>query len=101
MFLASIEGGVGEYTGVDIEVDIEVAAMGTVRTVPAGGELSPLPCGLLLPGCFSEDGDVDSNSKTGQRGSRHVEPCYCRISVLAATVIRLRLFLLCIPCFES
>lgn len=38
MFPDSIEAGVGEYTEVDIEVDIGVVASGTPPIVRAGGE---------------------------------------------------------------
>lgn len=52
----------------DFEADIGAAASGTTPIVLAGGELSPSVMWITLIRMFSEDGDVDTNSKTGQRG---------------------------------
>lgn len=105
MFLASIVAEVGVDTGGGTEVDIGVAATDTAPIVLAGGEPSPTVMRITLTRTISEDGDVGTNSKTGNEATCHVSPCYCCISVFLCifngrTVIRLRLLLLCISCFE-
>ena len=81
MFPVSTGVGVGERTGVGIEVDIGAEVTRTAPIVPAEGELSSTPMRTTLTRMFSEDGDVGTNSKTGQRGNLprlDLASLYCR-----------------------